>query len=121
VPPIPDLMMGGLSMWLHGFSRCYWDRETRAMVYPSRWRAAIYKAWSHFAAFWHNRIHMGSMHLIPLRPIGLPHDGETFNDDTPTECAQRLFALRSQGYIVPQYAIDALLSEVLEDFEPVTT
>lgn len=43
--------------------------------------------------------------------IGLPHDGESFNDDTASECADRLESLRSLGYIVPQYAIDALRGE----------
>jgi hypothetical protein len=46
-----------------------------------------------------------------LVPIGLPHDGESFSDDTPGECAARLESLRALGYIVPQYAIDALKEE----------
>lgn len=44
-------------------------------------------------------------------PIGLPHDGESFNDDTASECADRLERLRALGYVVPQYAIDALREE----------
>jgi hypothetical protein len=47
--------------------------------------------------------------------IGLPHDGETFNDDTAEECADRLESLRAMGYRVPQYAIDSLRGE--EDTE----
>jgi len=43
-----------------------------------------------------------------LVDIGLPHDGETFVDETPDECADRLEGLRGLGYVVPQYAIDAL-------------
>jgi len=43
--------------------------------------------------------------------IGLPHDGESFNDSTPGECADRLESLRAMGYVVPQYAIDALREE----------
>lgn len=43
--------------------------------------------------------------------IGLPHDGEFFNDATPGECADRLVMLREVGYNVPQYAIDALREE----------
>lgn len=46
-----------------------------------------------------------------LVPIGLPHDGKTYNDDTPGECASRLVTLRAIGYKVPQYAIDALREE----------
>ena len=45
--------------------------------------------------------------------IGLPHDGETFNDPTPGDCAERLQSLRNAGYNVPQYAVDALLEESL--------
>jgi len=42
------------------------------------------------------------------------HADETFNDDTPDECADRLEQLRSDGLIVPQYAIDSLRSEAKE-------
>lgn len=47
-------------------------------------------------------------------PIGLPHDGESFNDGSPSECAMRLERLRDMGYNVPQYAIDALREEQQE-------
>lgn len=46
--------------------------------------------------------------------IGLPHDGETYNDDSPSECADRLESLRQLGYIVPQDAIDSLRDEAAE-------
>jgi hypothetical protein len=46
--------------------------------------------------------------------IGLPCDGETFNDGTAEECADRLEGLREMGYNVPQYAIDALREEAKE-------
>lgn len=46
--------------------------------------------------------------------IGLPHDGETFSHETPGECADQLEALRTLGYIVPQYAIDQLRREQSE-------
>ena len=45
------------------------------------------------------------------KDIGLPHDGETFIDETPEECAARLMELKEIGYNVPQYAIDMLLDE----------
>ena len=41
-------------------------------------------------------------------PIGLPRDGETFNDSTLGKCAERLLYLRSLGHCVPQYAVDEL-------------
>lgn len=53
----------------------------------------------------------------PLVKIGLPYDGETFNDPTPRDCANRLIELREIGYNVPQYAIDALLEEADESNE----
>lgn len=43
--------------------------------------------------------------------IGLSRDGESFNDPTPGACADRLDSLKQEGYIVPQYAIDALRAE----------
>lgn len=38
-------------------------------------------------------------------------DGDSFRDDTPGECADRLEALRAFGYNVPQCAIDELREE----------
>lgn len=115
LPPIPDLAFGSFGMAMHRWSGCYYDRDTRKMVYPLRWRALVYGVWSRFRTFWHNKVHMGSLNLIPLRTIGLQHDGETFNDPTPTDCADRLEQLRGLGYKVPQHAIEALRSEVVAD------
>lgn len=114
IPPIPDIMSGNLSMSLHRWSGCEWDLARGRIVYPHLWRGRLYRAWCSLASFWHNRIHMGSLHLIPLRPIGLPHDGEGFNDATPAECADRLESLRALGYVVPQRAIDALREEAAD-------
>lgn len=47
-------------------------------------------------------------------PLGLAHDGESFNDPTPGEAADRLEMLRAAGYHVPQSAIDRLRAEALE-------
>lgn len=112
VPPIPDMPLMHFPS-LGG----QWLREERRMSYPSRWHAVAAWLIFGFAAFWHNRVHMASLRLIPLRPIGKAHDGESFNDDTPTACAERLEQLRAVGYVVPQEAIDALRSEVVEDYE----
>lgn len=114
IQPIPDLMGGRISMWLHRWSGCAWDRGSAKITYSHRWRGAIYSAWSRFVGFWHRWVHRTSMDLIPLRDIGLPHDGESFNDDTASECADRLERLRALGYIIPQYAIDALRKEAME-------
>jgi hypothetical protein len=50
---------------------------------------------------------------IDLATIG-PEAGESFNDPTPGDCAERLKALQAKGFNVPQYAIDALLEEHAE-------
>lgn len=105
-PPIPDVPI----MRMPSFGG-RWDRERRRMAYPSQWHALAARIVFGFWAFWHNRVHMLSVRLIPLRPIGLHFDGETFNDPTPVECAERLEWLRSLGYIVPQDVIDALHEE----------
>lgn len=50
----------------------------------------------------------------PVREITYPHDGQTFHDETPGDCAKRLRELMALGYIVPQYAIDAFEAEHAE-------
>ena len=52
-----------------------------------------------------------------LVEIGLPHDGESFNDHCPICCADRLVELRDMGYNVPQYAIDSLMAESEDEGE----
>ena len=39
------------------------------------------------------------------------HAGESYNDSTPGECADRLEEIRAAGFNVPQYAIDELREE----------
>lgn len=112
LPPVPDIMGGRLSARLHKWSGWTWDNERRIGACRVRWRGAVYGAWSWFTAFWHNYIHMRSLHLIPLRNIGLQHDGETFRDDSPGDCADRLERLSAMGYVVPRYVIDQLRQEV---------
>jgi hypothetical protein len=56
---------------------------------------------------------MRFMETAKRAPIGLPHDGKEFVDDTPGDCADRLESLREIGYNVPQSAIDALREEQL--------
>ena len=107
--PIPDMP---LMIFPHFGGQ--WNAEQRRMVYPSRWHALASRIVFGFAAFWHNKVHMGSLSLIPLKPIGLPHDGESFNDETPGDCANRLMDLRRLGYVVPDFAITALIEEQAE-------
>lgn len=61
------------------------------------------------------RLQFFMLSVMPRRDIGLPFDGETFSDGTARECADRLAGLASLGYVVPQYAIDALLEEAGQD------
>lgn len=46
--------------------------------------------------------------------IGLPHDGESFNDPTLAEFKQRLLALRSIGYRFPDYVLEEVDQEMAE-------
>lgn len=50
--------------------------------------------------------------------IGLPHDGESFDDPDADACADRLESLRAMGYNVPQYAIDTLREEYATAKQP---
>lgn len=47
---------------------------------------------------------------IDLSTIGT-EAGESYSDDTPGQCADRLEALKLKGFNVPTYAIDALREE----------
>jgi hypothetical protein len=66
---------------------------------------------------WMWSYHLQSFYLehAPRRALGLPHDGETFDDESAEACADRLVYLRQCGYRVPQYAIDNLRQESMED------
>lgn len=107
VPPIPDIT-GIIRLFRLGGE---WSKEHRRVIYPTKAREIIASIVFGFAGFWHTKIHMGSLGLIPLKPIGLPHDGHGFCDETPNACADRLEYLRALGYKVPQYAIDSLREE----------
>lgn len=48
------------------------------------------------------------------RKIGLPHDGETFNDPDAASAADRLQALKDMGYNVPDHVIAVLREEGAE-------
>lgn len=47
----------------------------------------------------------------PREDLNLPYDGQTFEHNTPAACADHLEHMRSVGYEIPQYAIDALRAE----------
>lgn len=111
IPPVPSIMTGLFILRVQRWAGANLNRDTGELEYPSRWRRCVSKAFFRFAAWWQTYIHGGSLKLIPMRKIGLPEDGETFNDATAEDCAARLEALRALGYRVPKYAIDALREE----------
>lgn len=112
IQPIPDIVgENAISPRLMDWAKATWSKESKRFVYKNEFRKAVLHAWFSLLAFWHNQIHTRSLHLIPIRPIGLKYDGATFVDDTPQDCALTLKKLRAEGYNVPQYAIDALMTE----------
>lgn len=58
---------------------------------------------------------MKMVHRAKRYPIGLPYDGESYNEPTAGDAAKRLIALKETGYNVPQEAIDALIEESEEE------
>ncbi len=105
IQPIPDIPWNCMPSF-----GAAWSKEKRCVIYPSKWHRCA--GWVCFSIWgvWH-RLSMLSLRLIPLKAIGLPHDGEQFEDGTATECADRLEQLRALGYHVPQHAIDRLREE----------
>lgn len=104
-PPIPDFPI----MWIPRFGANYIIAERRT-EYPSRWHSFAASCCFRAYASWH-RLSMWSVGVIPLKAIGLPHDGKSFSDETAGECADRLESLRAMGYHVPKYALAALREE----------
>ena len=47
-------------------------------------------------------------------PIGLAHDGESYNDTTLTEFRQRLVMLREAGYNIPSHVFESIDEEMME-------
>ena len=80
---------------------------------PERWWNGITDEEFHEANEKYNK----HMDTVGRESIGLPHDGETFDDDTPGECADTLKELKRIGYNVPQYAIDELRNESRQALE----
>lgn len=113
--PIPDVLTNKLGYKIAVWSDGKWNKETRKFEYSSVFKKLATRLYFGFCAWWHTYLHMGSLRLIPLKPIGLPFDGETFNDSTPQDCANRLKHLRSIGYCVPDYAIHTLEKEPNEN------
>jgi hypothetical protein len=107
-PPIPDIPLS----WIPRFGGEF-SIAARRVTYPTRWHSFVATCSYSIYGLWH-RLSMWSVGVIPLKDIGLPHDGAAFNDDTASECADRLESLRALGYHVPQSAINALREEAKE-------
>lgn len=55
---------------------------------------------------------MAFLETCEREPIGLPHDGDSFNDPDEESMLARLIDLQSIGYHVPQYVIDGLKEDI---------
>lgn len=47
--------------------------------------------------------------------IGLPHDGESFNDPTLEDFLARVTSLRDMGYVVPDRVIENIKQEIEDE------
>lgn len=55
-----------------------------------------------------HKAQMAWLETAERAPLGLPHDGETFNEPDELAMVERLLALRALGYHVPEFAIEGL-------------
>lgn len=60
------------------------------------------------------REHMDAVEAAEMVDIGLAHDGKTFKDAGPLECAATLLMLKATGYHVPPGVIEDLESEAAD-------
>jgi hypothetical protein len=61
-----------------------------------------------------HRIVMDWLEKADKEKIGLPHDGETFDDDSPQGMLETLARLKAMGYNVPEYVFEILREEIAE-------
>ncbi len=64
---------------------------------------------AYFAA---HRAQMDWLNTAKHKHIGLPYDGQSFNDDTLAEFLDRVVWLRDMGYHVPEYVIQDIREEI---------
>lgn len=98
---------GWVPRWWHP-PRAWTLQRDRSKWTLLRFKVACRLSWVTY------RLQMLYLDIAPRRDLGLLHDGESFCDEGPAECADRLEDLRGLGYRVPQYAIDNLRTEALE-------
>ena len=56
---------------------------------------------------------MGFLDGAERKNIGLPYDGESFNDPTLEEFLERLLHLREVGYNFPDYVLGRIMDEIV--------
>lgn len=88
-----------------------WHKDSHKLIYHRKYDELIANITSRLY-IWLKKPHDWSLAIIPHKQIGLRYDGESFNDETAADCADRLELLRTIGYRVPQSAIDALRDEM---------
>lgn len=93
-----------------------WTTHVAASRYPDDGRPpALELALTDFAKYQQDTRDWNSIWpAIEMVPIGLPHDGETFNDPTLEAFLERLIMLRDAGYLVPSYVFDDVRAEIAE-------
>ena len=114
IAPIPNMPFA------FTMQMCKWAGVTASkpgsleLHYPSKWKKKVldlYFALTHPI----ERLHHWSVRNFPTKAIGLPHDGAYFECKDAKACYNKLMELQAIGYHVPQYAMDALLQESMED------
>lgn len=55
------------------------------------------------------------LRVTTMEPIGLPYDGQTFNDPTLDEFRLRIVMLKEAGYIVPDHVLEQIDEEIAEE------
>ena len=69
----------------------------------------------------YSALHVAQLEAVgkcELVDIGLPHDGETFNDPTLEDFRERVIYLRGLGYSCPDYVIEAIDQEIADRRAP---
>lgn len=83
---------------LHGIPIVEWPEEN-TQENMEKWASQI-------------KAQMEAVGKAEMIPIGLPCDGESYNDPTLEEFKERLCGLKAMGYNVPSYVFEIIEEEV---------
>ena len=90
-------------------------RRVRAPLDPGPMPVGSEPRGAEWAAYWERyNASMAELDGIPLEPIGLLHDGDSFNDPTLEAFRDRLTMLKEAGYTVPDYVFEAIAEEIAD-------